>query len=808
MAKEPHIEDANTRLTETFDTTVRYSRYFSKGREARARGYQKILYEGNADVAEPDPTRTVILEALAATAEEGAAAGFRFRYRTTDGPVALGARIPWGVDSDGADPAEPEDFVDGVWPAGVAVIAPGAEISDEFGFGAVADDLDELAEGAKLVTREGIEGNVRLGAASTALLVIMDTTPTPTPPPPPEPLPDVTEVIKLGTVDGVRGQTFDGSKAPQTRDVVKYAQPRAHYKLNPEKGAQIVVEGPGFMDTLNDIERIRFTDGDYDCLTGAMVGGEPAPQPEPEPEPEPVPEPPPPPPPPPPPEPEPEPPPPVPQPAGSVSARLSNGVTLTEAAPRSGDWSMIVRRASDRTQVDLDYARAFTGANANSPITAWSVYDGDTLIATVKVPRFNWRGRSRWESAPAPFTRSVDEATAQGFFAKYSTAGFNNVNKPGKVVFTPMGNAGLRMNMGETGGRADIGLLTGWASEFLATRSADAEANMRAVAEAAGSMPTLVRDESTGRAVSVLTYPNITNQELRFNGSPRMTFVDTGWSMDTAHFPDVSYPMAVLTGDEWHIENLQMQVMAFFVNSDPFYRESGKCIVIPLQVRHWAWLIRLIARCAKISPIVATGNLLPRQYFLDILENNRKWIIANYVNNLNRQQSVFHDIMDMPGQPAEGGADIQGCYIKIWQGFFCVQVCEDLVRMGFAEWAAVADWFLDPVLKRLLPNTGWSRAYPGNYQDVIGVRSGSIVTIVGSYAEAWALTSKKFGLVAPANDVLGSGYQDWNYLANALGAATLASYRNAQAKQAAEWLRPQLANSPWGVDMQLCFAAA
>jgi hypothetical protein len=124
-----------------------------------------------------------------------------------------------------------------------------------------------------------------------------------------------------------------------------------------------------------------------------------------------------------------------------------------------------------------------------------------------------------------------------------------------------------------------------------------------------------------------------------------------------------------------------------------------------------------------------------------------------------------------------------------------------MLRMGFTTWQSVADWFLDPMLKRTMLGTGWNRAYPCNYQDVIGSKSGSTVTLSQTYAAAWTLTKNKFGYNV-TGDALAPD-QDWNYMANMRACLALAATRNAQAAASFSWLHPQLANSPWGVDVQL-----
>jgi hypothetical protein len=216
----------------------------------------------------------------------------------------------------------------------------------------------------------------------------------------------------------------------------------------------------------------------------------------------------------------------------------------------------------------------------------------------------------------------------------------------------------------------------------------------------------------------------------------------------------------------------------------------------------------MIARAAKLSPLDGGPSLLPKKVFADILENNRLAIIRDYVSSTRRQQTVFHDIMDMWGQPDEGG--LGGRYVKPWQGAFCAIEMADVLNLGFGEWEPVARWFLDPMLKRATKGAGWNRAYPCNYQDVIAARrptTASDDNCVGSYAEAWALTKAAMGFVEPASDVLGAN-QDYNYLANLRAVFAWWSALSPEARACYDWLHPLLKDSPWGVDIQLCIAPA
>ena len=98
--------------------------------------------------------------------------------------------------------------------------------------------------------------------------------------------------------------------------------------------------------------------------------------------------------------------------------------------------------------------------------------------------------------------------------------------------YEPMGMAGITAYFATGGDRDDIGPLTEAQAEYLCTGRSAALWTMMAQAEAAGTVPWIMRDEKTGGPVDVLAYPKVSSYDPRagtpyhchYRGSGRARF--------------------------------------------------------------------------------------------------------------------------------------------------------------------------------------------------------------------------------------------------------------------------------------------
>jgi hypothetical protein len=206
----------------------------------------------------------------------------------------------------------------------------------------------------------------------------------------------------------------------------------------------------------------------------------------------------------------------------------------------------------------------------------------------------------------------------------------------------PMGVGLADPYMPSTGGRDDIGLLPGWATLYLLSMDKRAMEVTMGTADLAGSWTAHYRDRTTDRPVSLIDYPYMTIAgrgtdtmnpvTKKYEAFPQCATADAckaPHTHDIPHQPAFSYLPYLVTGDYYHLEELQFWAMYDVFSSNPNYRERAKGLVHPEQVRGQAWALRTLAEAAYISP----DNDRLKGHFNQILSDNLDWYNQNYTNN-------------------------------------------------------------------------------------------------------------------------------------------------------------------------------
>jgi hypothetical protein len=323
---------------------------------------------------------------------------------------------------------------------------------------------------------------------------------------------------------------------------------------------------------------------------------------------------------------------------------------------------------------------------------------GGRVVLSGSTPRHWWAARWRLQTAPRPQLRTIESITRAGLVPGYQAFGTaNGRNRP----YEPMGMAGVEPGMSMTGGRNDIGLFPAWTTEFLATGSDTAWRLVAANAEACASVPWHWRDE-TGQIFNIDRHPDWAI-DSRFAPSDKVpasstTRDPTKANPEDAHQPQLTYVPYLITGDPYFLEELQFQA-SWHMWSHSSYNGLG--LVINSQVRGLAWTLRQIALAAAVTPEQVPSWLLPREYFLRKLENNRRWFVEQTTENIDPVAQTFH----FPWV-----ADLT--YVGSWQEDFNSLVLGQIVRMGFTAWRPIYDWCCSNLLARGNGTSGWPRQAP------------------------------------------------------------------------------------------------
>jgi len=428
-------------------------------------------------------------------------------------------------------------------------------------------------------------------------------------------------------------------------------------------------------------------------------------------------------------------------------------------------------RTSDRTEVVFELGRVFNATPANLGQYTVVIYRGDVLLATIDVPAHYWFSRWRWQSAPRPIVGDVTALITQNLLPPYDRAGALatvatggaatstststsatsgnsttvcttttiipsevSTTTPTTNVTTPyaiMGMAGLTLYMPQTGERQEIGIVTEAQGEYICTARQTALDRMRAQAEAAGTVPWHIRDETTNAPIDLKKYPGATWYPGTASGQPYVKTAKTPVTIDSAHQPALAYLPYILTGDPYHLEDLQFQAtwnLGWFV---PQYRLS-----IP-QARTFAWNLRSLAQCARITPNTVPSWLLPRQYWTDFLADHRRFFEDEFVNNLSPERIRFRSTKYLASSGEEGPTAPKGTWIDPWAEDFLATVIGWVVAMGFVEWQFAFDWKIGSTIARTGRTSGWIRAHATPYRVIL--RATATSPIAQDWAAAWAL---------------------------------------------------------------------
>lgn len=325
-----------------------------------------------------------------------------------------------------------------------------------------------------------------------------------------------------------------------------------------------------------------------------------------------------------------------------------------------------VRASGGRARVDvtLENAWAFEPAPRNFTYDARVQVGGKTVWQRAGLTHFHharWRKVFWWGETPQVQLRH-DSAhlIASRALPNYdrsvivSEAALNALQRAWTGPKTePMGVGMANPYMPSAGGRADIGLLPGWAASYLLSMDARAAEVTMGTADLAGSWSSHYRDRASDRPVSLSAYPYMTVLGHRgdtrnpatgkFEAFPDCAAADacrTPYLHDASHQPAFAYLPYLVTGDYYYLEELQFWAMWNSFMSNPGYREGAKGLLKPDQVRGQAWSLRTLGEAAYITP---DADPLKAD-FRRMLDANLAWYNSNYTDNpdANRLGALTH----------------------------------------------------------------------------------------------------------------------------------------------------------------------
>jgi hypothetical protein len=343
----------------------------------------------------------------------------------------------------------------------------------------------------------------------------------------------------------------------------------------------------------------------------------------------------------------------------------------------------------------------------------------------------------------------------------------------------PLGSALLNQYMPTTGNRPDIGPETAWTAEYLASQSADAAKIMYANADAAGGVPWhLVGTDDEVLRIDENPLLRISDRSnslpVTFNPAP------SGWTMDVAHEPSLTFVPYLLSGSHYYLDELQAQANYVVASQNPDYRDGAAGILSDHnEVRAIAWGLRELANAAYITP---DADAL-KGYFTTLLSNNLDHFMTEYVNGAKG---------DAQGQ-LEGW--IQGVYgnanmMAPWQQDYVATTLALIAGRGDDQAATILGWMDNFIAGRFTNDAnGFDPLHGATYNlQTLDPATGQPFT---TWAEVYDAT---FGS-APATTLDASAYPDWagGYAAKAKAALAgiISNTQSPDAIEAYGWLQSQ-----------------
>jgi hypothetical protein len=177
--------------------------------------------------------------------------------------------------------------------------------------------------------------------------------------------------------------------------------------------------------------------------------------------------------------------------------------------------------------------------------------------------------------------------------------------------------------------------------------------------------------------------------------------------MDTAHYQSICFVPYLATRDPFYLEELQFAANYHILALNPDYRmNAAKTVDLglfhPHQMRGWVWQLRdTIAAFLATPEGDVPAPLLPKSYWKRILDNNRDWVLANWVRK-SHSMSNLHMFPIFGGDPTT---------ISPWQQDWVGATLGWMIWTGqFDDWRPIYDWQIRQAIDRSSGLSGYPRS--------------------------------------------------------------------------------------------------
>lgn len=300
----------------------------------------------------------------------------------------------------------------------------------------------------------------------------------------------------------------------------------------------------------------------------------------------------------------------------------------------------------------------------------------------------------------------------------------------------PLATNGVTQYMPGTGGRGDIGFTTAANTAWLISQDAGVASYALGQAETASAVPWHLWDATNDRWLSTDEYPQLWTDARGGAGTPgdatsgtltQQGDANTGWTLDPAHQPDLSYVPYLLTGERWMLDNLNAQASWNVLAQWPDVRDDASDILVNSnQVRGAAWSLRQIDEAAWASP----DGSVEKAYFTEASDANWSWLVSQ-IPTWTAQQGEAHGWV--PGVYGTAGA------LPPWQQDYFASTAIAAASQGNADALTFLKWEANFLVGRFTHEAdGFAQHDGAAYLIAIGDTSGALYQ---SWAEIGAHTA-------------------------------------------------------------------
>lgn len=267
-----------------------------------------------------------------------------------------------------------------------------------------------------------------------------------------------------------------------------------------------------------------------------------------------------------------------------------------------------------------------------------------------------------------------------------------------------MGHTLVTPYMPQTGGRIDIGPLPVWNAFAVLTNDPVAVRLSEDIADSSAVWPIHLRDEATGRPLSLIEYPMASTlpraivSHLKTNPIPcwlqncRDMYPKTGSPLtpDPAHEPALNYVPYLLTADPFYYSELDFWNNWNALALNPGYRQKSKVEFLQgiEQIRAMAWQLRTLAYLDFVTP----RNAYNKPFLTAVLANNLEVVKTKWMQHSDYPEPVVLVASNSPR--GHGG-------MAPWEQDFLTWSFWNLVRLGYRQWEPVLKWNSGFVVHRL-----------------------------------------------------------------------------------------------------------